>query len=292
MTVVVMGFCFDRVAAGLDELAKVYLIAACDTMLSDAFYGATVQDSGVCKVQAAGMFSPWLIGYCDNPEHFLPIRAKYAAKLSPLSGNSDVSEAEFLEILKQSYQDYRNEEIAERILRPTWQIASVQELKSLEHSNPITYANLWPQVQGFDLELTLCAGGFSKTTGPQLRIISNPGHVSKNLAPILPGTVAIGSGDDHAQRHLRLWYDKGASLKEALYYILESKFIADMDVPTVGVATDLIITQYNPRAQPNNTPFRVSRERVAEFQDAWKAERRNPSQSLVKLLDIEPLFNF
>jgi hypothetical protein len=62
MTVVVMGFCFDSVNADPASPCKSYLIAACDTMLSETVYGATVQDSGVCKVQKAGFWGRGSLG--------------------------------------------------------------------------------------------------------------------------------------------------------------------------------------------------------------------------------------
>jgi len=58
----VMGFYFNSFKADPDSACKSYLIPACDIMLSETVYGATVQNSGVCKVQKARFWGRGSLG--------------------------------------------------------------------------------------------------------------------------------------------------------------------------------------------------------------------------------------
>jgi hypothetical protein len=209
-----------------------------------------------------------------------------------MNGNLNISEDQLAYTLRDVYTAYREEKIADQILRPNWHIAGIAELRAMEHSHPKTYKKLWAQIEAFDLGIDVCVGGFSQKAGTQLRGLYNPGVVTENRAPVNPGVIAIGSGFRHAASHLRAWYDKFGPLKEAIYYMLEAKIVGDIDVPTVGAETDLIILANIPRAEPKITSHRVTRANIQKFREAWMAERRAPSKSLIKLLDIEPLWNF
>ena len=288
-----MGFCTDKAAAIRPGLpVPLYLIAVCDTMLSDEKVGAIIRDSGVCKIQKAGFLGPWLIGYCGLPEFFLPFKVKMGKQLGPLAGNPDLTEDELINVLVDGYSAYREEKIVEQVLAK-WHINSLAEFQETQHTLPKLYENLWPFVDRFDLDITLCVAGFNKTAGSQLRIIENPGTISENLAHVNPGVVTIGSGAPHAASHLRAWFDKSGSLKEAIYYLLEAKMVADMDVTSVGAETDVVIVEYHMiPAEPSVSSYLIRRERIKEFRAAWEAERRNPSKSILKLLELEPLYNF
>jgi hypothetical protein len=67
---------------------------------------------------------------------------------------------------------------------------------------------------------------------------------------------------------------------------MEAKMLADTDVPTVGIETDLIVVQ------PDGKSFRVNRPQLKHFRTAWERRKNNPPKSLLAMLAVEPLHNF
>ncbi len=284
MSTVIMAVCYDRTEG---DIAKPYIVAACDTKLSSGF--TSIPDSGFLKVQKVQLLSKWLLGFAGEPHHFTAIRARFGLSLRLLEdavieqashtardGDQVPSPAGYqvVEALKSVYTDYRNAIIRERFLDPLG-LENAAQLAAMA-SHGIDVGDLIAEISHFDLGITLIMGGFADHGGIKMVTIDDDGLKDRYFSS---PAYAIGNGKIHAMMHLNRLYQREASLKEAVYRVLEAKFLSE-DADAVGSGTGMLILR-----QDCNVQY-VTKESIAAFRPLWEVNSKMMQSELLDALSF------
>jgi hypothetical protein len=225
MTVCIAGFAFSRKG----------IIAVSDRRLT---YGDIAAD--VATVEKAVRIHPcWMAMFAGNDiGNVTPILDRVRTQLPQ---DKPVSRIDVAREIRGAFRAQHRTIIEERVLAPFDLSVRDFQQKGFSELGPQTFNELRHEVQAtkVDCEFLIC--GFSETE-PQIFAISDHGLSYYDKI----GYWSIGSGAWSALSSLAFRkFHLDLSIHEAMYQLLEAKFMADTAVPTVGKETYALLMKAN-----------------------------------------------
>lgn len=213
MTLIAAGVLYDST----NSQARAIVVSS-DQMLSGP--GAS-QHSVYSKVAPLG--KTWLIGYAGSPGHYTPVRKLVEERFKP-----DMTSEQVAALLVDCYQEYRQEQIEQNILKPLGYSAEFFREAGRESLGDETFQSILTETRSYDIDIDFLLAGWSPTTpwDIKLLVVTHPGG-SYNYTPM--SVAAIGSGAPIALGHLYSFFETLGDLPTAQYRLLEAKFMAEAE---------------------------------------------------------------
>ncbi len=232
MTVCVAGFAANRSA----------IIAVSDRRLT---YGDIAAD--VETVEKAFQIHPhWVALFAGNDiGNIRPILDRVTLKLAELVGSENrlVNRVHVAREFRGAFRAHHRTIIEERVLAPFDLSVRDFQQKAFNELGPAAFEDLRHAVQATKVDCEFLVCGFAGSE-PQMFTISDAGLSYYDLI----GYWSIGSGAWSALSSLAFRkFHLGLPFPEALYQILEAKFMADTSVPTVGKNTYTLVIRKDGR---------------------------------------------
>lgn len=242
------------------------IVAVSDRRLSyDDYVEAT--DDGALK--AFQLTLGWgLLFAADDISPIPEIVRDIRARLRPLKDT--LTAAIVQDVVCQAYQNAVHTRIVSLYLAK-FGIKSVDEFRQtgLKDFGPEIFGQLVEKIEGFGLGVTLLIYGFDDPpeAGGHLFEVRNPGiAISHNME----GFGAIGSGSLLAQGQLTIRGANGlATVKEAIYRLLEAKFSAE-SASGVGKATTVMVFGVNGKMR------QLPPGEIDKLRSVWVGQRQQP----------------
>lgn len=238
----------------------------CDLMLS----GPNVSlHSPWPKITSLG--GNWLLGYAGDPGHLNALRNGIVAANNPANSTAD-----FVNLVKTTYQDYRERQVTDLYLSHFKISLSDFRQHGLILFGRRKFGELAQLIEDFDLGIRLLLIGFSPNTKWDVRItaVHNPGRTTDH---VLSGVHAIGSGAPIALGHLYASFNPNGSLEEAQYRMLEAKFMAEAE-RSVGPDTMLATLHQDGRVDL------MGNDACEKIRTIWKKRRNTCPSSATGIL--------
>lgn len=268
MTLVAGGILYDQE----HNRAKAIVVTA-DRMLSGP--GASLH-SPYNKVTRMG--ENWLLGYAGTPAHLNPIRNRvYGKQLTEKTSN------EVVELLVQSYREYREERIEEELLQP-YGFPTREDFyeRGRDALGGDLYQKLVVEVRNYDLDIEFLLAGWSPKTEWDIKLVS-VGSPGSSYDHLMTTVAAVGSGAPIALGHLYSFFNSLSSdVKHAQYRLLEAKFMSEAE-RSVGPDTMLVTLYYG-----GEVVFTSGRECEA-VRAIWRARQTEVPQEALNVISTPEL---
>jgi hypothetical protein len=167
-----------------------------------------------------------------------PILDQVKRALAEVATKSDtVGRVDVAREFRRAFRAHHHTIIEERVLAPYGLSVAAFREKGFKDLGPHAFDELRHAVEAIKVDCEFLVCGFSENQ-PQLFVISDQGLSYYDQV----GYWAIGSGAWSALSSLAFRkYHRSLEFSEAVYQILEAKFMADTAVPTVGKSTFTLI---------------------------------------------------
>jgi hypothetical protein len=243
------------------------IIAVSDRRLT---YGDIAADVATVE-NALPLYGSWVAMFAGNDiGNVTPIIERVRRKLADLATtNGAVTRVDVAREFRGAFRAHHRTLIEERVLAPyDLSVRAFQE-RGFKELGPRAFDELRHAVENVKVDCDFLVCGFSEE-GPQIFVITDTGLSYYEKI----GYWAIGSGAWSALSSLAFRkFHLDLPFPEALYQVLEAKFMADTAVPTVGQGTYTLVIRRDGRIG------QVEGDEVERVRQIWRGEGqpRTPS---------------
>jgi len=232
MTLCVAGIAANRSA----------IIAVSDRRLT---YGDLAADVATVE-KAIALHGAWVAMFAGNDiGNVTPITDRVRLKLSEIAAQGGaVTRIDVARECRGAFRAQRRTLIEERVLAPYDLTVRDFQQRGFKELGPRAFDELRHDVETTKVDCEFLVCGFSDDGSPQIFVISDVGLSYYEKI----GYWAIGSGAWSALSSLAFRkFHLDMPFEEALYQVLESKFMADTSVPSVGQGTYTLVIRRDGR---------------------------------------------